>query len=118
MQKDKQQVKVFVTREIPGVGIDLLRNEKFNVSVWPHERPMTAHELIEAGRTANAMLTLLTDRIDKTFLAECRHLDIISQYAVGYDNIDIAEATRLGIPIGNAPGAMSDATADVAFGLM
>jgi glyoxylate reductase len=118
MQKDKQQVKVFVTREIPGVGIDLLRNEKFNVSVWPHERPMTAHELIEAGRTANAMLTLLTDRIDKTFLAECRHLDIISQYAVGYDNIDVAEATRLGIPIGNAPGAMSDATADVAFGLM
>ena len=64
------------------------------------------------------VLTLLTDSIDKIFLNECRHLDIISQFAAGYDNIDISEATKLGIPIGYAPGAMSDATADVAFGLM
>jgi glyoxylate reductase len=64
------------------------------------------------------MLTLLTDSINKNFLNECKHLDIISQFSVGYDNIDIPEATKLGIPIGYAPGAMSDATADVAFGLM
>ena len=118
MHKDHQQIKVFVTREIPGIGIELLRNEKFNVSVWPHDRPMTPDELIEEGKKVNAMLTLLTDSIDKNFLTECRQLDIISQYAAGYDNIDIAEATGLGIPIGYAPGAMSDATADVAFGLM
>jgi len=118
MQKDPQQIKVFVTREIPGIGIDLLKNEKFDVSVWPHERPMTADELIDEGKKVNAILTLLTDSIDKSFLNACSHLDIISQYAAGYDNIDITEATRLGIPIGNAPGAMSDATADVAFGLM
>ena len=118
MHKDHQQIKIFVTREIPGIGIELLRNDKFNVSVWPHERPMTPDELIEEGKKVNAMLTLLTDSIDKNFLTECRQLDIISQYAAGYDNIDIAEATRLGIPIGYAPGAMSDATADVAFGLM
>src|SRR5438477_3095698 len=118
MHKDYQQIKVFVTREIPGIGIELLRNEKFNVSVWPHDRPMTPAELIEDGKKVNAMLTLLTDSIDKNFLTECRQLDIISQYAAGYDNIDIAEATGLGIPIGYAPGAMSDATADVAFGLM
>ena len=118
MHKDHQQIKIFVTREIPGLGIELLRNDKFNVSVWPHERPMTPDELIEEGKKVNAMLTLLTDSIDKNFLTECRQLDIISQYAAGYDNIDIAEATGLGIPIGYAPGAMSDATADVAFGLM
>jgi glyoxylate reductase len=61
---------------------------------------------------------LLTDTIDKKFLNACKHLDIISQFAVGYDNINIAEATGLGIPIGYTPGAMSDATADTAFGLM
>jgi len=118
MTKDSKQIKVFVTRDIPGGGIDLLRNEGFDVSVWPEDRPMKPEELINAGKKANAMLTLLTDSIDKNFLNECKDLHIISQFAVGYDNIDIAEATRLGIPIGYAPGAMSDATADTAFGLM
>jgi len=118
MTKDSDEIKVFVTRDIPGGGIDLLRDAGFDVSVWPGDRPMEPEELINAGRNSNAMLTLLTDLIDKNFLVECRHLDIISQYAVGYDNIDISEATKLGIPVGYAPGAMSDATADVAFGLM
>ena len=118
MTKDSDEIKVFVTRDIPGGGIDLLRDAGFDVSVWPGDRPMKPEELINAGRNSNAMLTLLTDLIDKNFLVECRHLGIISQYAVGYDNIDISEATKLGIPVGYAPGAMSDATADVAFGLM
>jgi glyoxylate reductase len=118
MAKDSHEIKVFVTRDIPGGGIDLLKNEGFEVSVWSQDRPMTKEELMLAGKKANAMLSLLTDSIDKNFLNECNHLEIISQYAVGYDNIDIPEATRLGIPIGYAPGAMSDATADVAFGLM
>ncbi|HET9825173.1 MAG TPA: D-glycerate dehydrogenase [Chitinophagaceae bacterium] len=118
MKNLAHQTKVFVTRDIPGMGIEMLKHEGFDVSVWPEDRPMKPDELIQAGKGANAMLTLLTDRIDKTFLQECKHLDIISQYSVGYDNIDINEATTFGIPIGYAPGAMSDATADVAFGLM
>ena len=79
---------------------------------------MKPDELIEEGRKANAMITLNTDIISADFLTECKHLDIISQFAAGYDNIDIAEATSMGIPIGYSPGAMSDATADIAFGLM
>jgi len=118
MSKKPEEVKVFITRDIPAAGIDLLKKEGFNISVWPHDRPMNPHELIEEGKKANALLTLLTDPIDINFLNECKHLDIISQFAVGYDNINIAEATRLGIPVGYAPGAMSDATADTAFGLM
>src|SRR5690606_5886777 len=58
------------------------------------------------------------DKIDAHFLKACSHLEVISQFSVGYDNIDVAEATRLGIPIGNAPNAMNDAAADIAFGLM
>jgi len=63
-------------------------------------------------------LCTLTDRIDQHFLNQCSHLEIISQFAVGYDNIDIDSATRLGIPVGFTPDAMSEATPDIAFGLM
>ncbi len=118
MSKNPQEIKVFITRDIPDIGIDLLKKEGFDVSVWPHDRPMLIHELIEEGKKANAFITITTDTINSHFLNECRHLDIISQFGAGVDNIDIAEATRLGIPLGNAPGAMSDATADIAFGLM
>lgn len=110
--------KVFVTRDIPSVGIDLLREQGFEVSVWPEDRPIPSANLIESAKKAHAVLCISTDKIDSNFLNECKHLDIISQFAAGYDNIDVAEATRLGIPLGYAPGAMSDATADIAFGLM
>jgi glyoxylate reductase len=116
--KDPHNVNVFITREIPAIGIDMLRQEGFNVAVWPHDRPMSPNELIEEVKKTNAVLTLLTDVIDANFLNECKHLDIISQFAVGYDNINISEATNLGIVVGYTPGAMSDATADTAFGLM
>jgi len=116
--KKANEIKVFITRDLPPVGIELLKQEGFDVSVWPHDRPMEPKELINEGKKANAILTLLTDVIDANFLNECKQLDIISQFAVGYDNIDIAEATKLGIAVGYTPGAMSDATADIAFGLM
>ena len=118
MLRNPNDIKIFITRGIPSIGIDLLKSEGYDVSVWLHDWPMKTHDLIEEGKKANAFITLSSDTIDKNFLNECRYLDIISQFAAGYDNIDIAEATRLGIPIGYAPGAMSDATADIAFGLM
>lgn len=110
--------RIFVSRDIPEIGLRLLREAGFRVTVWPQPRPMTQEELIEAARQNDALLSMLADKIDATFLNACRHLDIISQFAVGYDNIDVPEATRLGIPIGNTPDVLSDATADVAFGLM
>ncbi len=118
MQNDLRAVKVFVTRVIPEVGPQLLRDAGFDVKVWAEDRPMEPSELLAEARQATALITLFTDRIDQEFLQQSRNLDIISQFAVGYDNIDIAAATELGIPIGYAPGAMSDATADIAFGLM
>jgi len=118
MKKNVQELKVFITRDIPAVGIDLLTKEGFQVSVWPDDRPIPAAELIKGAKEANAVICLGTDKINKDFLHECRHLDVISLLAVGYDNIDVKEATNLGIPLGYAPGAMSNATADIAFGLM
>ena len=110
--------KILVTRLFPETGVELLNDYGFSVTTWNKDRPMTQDELIEKARNHDALYCTLTEKIDKKFLKECSHLDIISQYAVGFDNIDISEATRLGIPIGFTPDAMSEATADIAFGLM
>lgn len=79
---------------------------------------MTQLELISSAKQNNALMCTVTEKIDKVFLDECRNLEIISQFAVGHDNIDVKEATRLGIPIGYTPDVLSEATADVAFGLL
>lgn len=112
------EVKVLVSRNFPDIGILNMRKQGFEVTTWDEERPMEQWELIEKARSHHALFCAGTDKIDKHFLNECRHLKIISQFAVGLDNIDIPEASRLGIAIGYTPGAMSKATADVAFGLM
>lgn len=112
------KLKVFVSRKIPSLGPDLLRKEGFEVKIWPEERPMQQDELIQEAKQADILLSLGENKIDPYFLNECRHLKMISQFAVGYDNIHIPEATRLGIPVGNTPDVLSEATADIAFGLM
>ncbi len=111
-------LKIFVSRVIPDNGIRLLENEGFRLTLWEKDIPISQEELIVLVKKHNALLSMGSDKIDKYFLNECRHLDIISQFAVGYDNIDVKEATRLKIPVGNTPGVLSDATADIAFGLM
>ncbi len=110
--------KLLVSRIYPESGISLLKKQGFDLTLWKKSRPMTPLELADLAKDHHALLCTLTDRIDQVFLTKCPHLDIISQFAVGYDNIDIAAATRLGIPVGYTPGAMTEATADIAFGLM
>ncbi len=114
----KRNTKILVSRIFPDLAVDLLEKEGFSVTSWNQDRPMTKKELISRAKNHDALLCTLTDKIDRDFLNICSHLKIISQYAVGYDNIDITEATKLGIPVGYTPDAMSDATADIAFGLM
>jgi glyoxylate reductase len=118
MDRNTGDIKILVTRNIPVTGVELLRKEGFSVTAWPHERPMTDEELITAGKKHNVILCVSADNIGTNFINACSHLEMISQFAVGYDNIDVALATKLGIPIGYAPGAMNEATADIAFGLM
>jgi len=111
-------ISILLTSKFPTVASELLTNAGFTITSWEEERPMTSTELLEQAASHNALLCTLTDSIDSQFLNQCSHLDIISQFAVGYDNIDVTEATKLGIPIGFTPNAMNDATADIAFGLM
>lgn len=110
--------KILVTRIFPEPGMKLLREAGFSLTIRDEDRPMTEKELIERTMSHDVLYCTLTEKIDKPFLEACSHLEIVSQFAVGYDNIDIEAATRLGIPVGNTPDVLSEATADIAFGLM
>lgn len=110
--------KVLLSRVYPDEGTAMLREAGFEVTTRNEDHPLSQDELIELARHHDVLYCTLSDKIDKRFLQACDHLDMITQYAVGYDNIDIEEATRLGIPVGFTPGAMTEATADIAFGLM
>jgi len=118
MKRKLDEIKVLVTRNIPVLGVEMLRKEGFSVTAWSLERPMTEQELIAESKKHNVILCVSADNIGTNFINTCSHLEMISQFAVGYDNIDVPLATKLGIPIGYAPGAMNEATADIAFGLM
>ena len=110
--------KVLITRIIPTLGQELLTQAGFDVTVWEGAGPMTQPQLIERAKQVNALLSLGADQLDKHFFSECAHLDVIAQFAVGFDNIDVPEATRKKIPVSNTPDVLTAATADVAFGLM
>ncbi|GJM29412.1 MAG: hypothetical protein DHS20C17_20470 [Cyclobacteriaceae bacterium] len=111
-------MKVLVSLNIPEVGIELLKQAGLEVEVWREVRPMTAEELVETCQDVQALITTGSNKINGDFLQKCSHLKVISQFGAGYDNIDVAAASQLGIVVGNAPDAMSDATADIAFTLM
>ncbi|MEP6468016.1 MAG: NAD(P)-dependent oxidoreductase, partial [Parafilimonas sp.] len=118
MNNDLHNIKIFVSSVLPQIGIDMLRHENFDVITWNNNEPIPKDILLANAKQCNALLCTLTAKIDAAFLKECSHLQIISQFGVGYDNIDIEEATALGIPVGNTPDVLTDATADIAFGLM
>ena len=118
MSRNINDIKVLVTRNLPVPGIEMLQKEGFSVTAWPLDRPMTDQELITESKKHNVILCVSADNIGTNFINTCSHLEMISQFAVGYDNIDVPLATKFGIPIGYAPGAMNEATADIAFGLM
>jgi glyoxylate reductase len=118
MSRNISDIKVLVTRNIPVPGVEMLQKEGFSVTAWPLDRPMTDEELITESKKHNVILCVSADNIGTDFIKTCSHLEMISQFAVGYDNIDVSLATKIGIPIGYAPGAMNEATADIAFGLM
>lgn len=109
--------KVFVARALLGDALDRLR-EIAVVDVWPKSRPPTREELVAHAREADGVITMLTDRVDDEFLDQCPSLRVIANMAVGYDNFDVPAITRRGIPAGNTPGVLTDATADLAFALL
>ncbi|HNU43430.1 MAG TPA: D-glycerate dehydrogenase, partial [Cyclobacteriaceae bacterium] len=86
--------KVLIARVIPSVAEDLLKQAGFTVSVWKGNQVMTKDELIEHARKVDALLSLGSNKLDRSFFETCKHLEIVSQFAVGFDNIDVAAATE------------------------
>jgi glyoxylate reductase len=109
--------KVFVTRRIPEPGLAMLR-EKCDIEVNPEDRVLTKAEIIEGIKDKDALLCLLTDTIDGELMDANLNLKVISNYAVGFNNIDVDAATQRGIPITNTPGVLTETTADFAWTLL
>lgn len=109
---------IVVTRRIPEPALDLLRAAG-DTWVPPEDRPLTIEELYDAVAGAEAVVSLLHDRIDDAFLdAAGPQLRIVANVAVGYDNVDVDACARRGVIVTNTPGVLTDATADLAFALI
>ena len=109
---------VFVTRLIPGPGLEMIQ-EVTQMQVWQEELPPPYEVLLEKIQGMDGLLCLLTDQIDRNLIQSAKDsLKVISQMAVGYDNIDVETATELGIPVGHTPGVLTDATADFTWALL
>jgi glyoxylate reductase len=109
--------RCFVTRQLPGPALDRLK-AVHDVTIWHQRLPPTPSELAHEAKGAEGLLTLLTDRVDERLLRQLPDLKAISNYAVGYDNVDLDAATRRGIPVGHTPDVLTDATADLTFALL
>jgi glyoxylate reductase len=112
-------MKVFVSRAIPPAGMEYLKAAKgIEVEANPMDEGLSKTSLTNRSQDAEGLLCLLTDTIDADFMAASPKLRVISNMAVGYNNIDVAAATKRGIVVTNTPGVLTDATADLTWALM
>ena len=109
--------KIYVTRDIGERGLKIIR-QHFDTEVWPEYAPPPKKTIIEKAKNADALATLLSDKIDGEIFDAAPKLKIVSQLAVGFDNIDIPEATKRGIYVTNTPEVLTDTTADFAWALL
>jgi glyoxylate reductase len=109
--------KVYITRRIPESGINMIR-EHCDVTVYPGQGPLKGDELIQMAAAMDGVICLPGDIIDKAFMDAASHLKVVSTSSVGFEHIDVQEATKRGIYVGYTPGILTDATADLAFTLL
>lgn len=112
--------RVFITRIVPQKGLDLILSEPdIEAEVWPEELPPPREVLLEKVAGVDGLYCLLTEKIDEELLdAAGPQLQVVSLMAVGYDSVDVAACTRRGIPVGNTPGVLTEATADLTLALL
>lgn len=107
---------VFLARLLPEGSFGRLQDLTYQ-TLNPEDRPVTREELVAETRGADGLLCLITDRIDEELMDSAPRLKVISNYAVGFENTDAEAATRPSITASNAPDVLTDAKADMAFGL-
>ena len=108
---------VFVSRQLPGNALDKLRSS-CNVTVYPEDRNITKEELLKAVKDQDAVITMLSDPVDEDVIAEGNRLQVIANYAVGFNNINVQAATNRGIKVVNTPDVLTNASADLAWSLL
>lgn len=108
---------VFATRKVPGGALERL-GTRAHLLLWEENRPVPREVLLQNVRDAVGLLTMLTDRVDEELLSAAPRLKVVSNMAVGVDNVDLAACSRRGIAVGHTPGVLTETTADLAFGLM
>ena len=113
----KLKKRVFVTRRIPIDGLKII-NQEFDASVWPDEFPPSKEEIVRNAKDCEGLVTLLSDPIGADVIEQLPNLRVITQYAVGYDNIDLKYATKKGIIVTNTPGVLTETTADLTWALI
>jgi len=109
--------KILVTGNLPAEVMDPLR-KKYEVEAHAEDRPMERQQLLSRIGDRDGLLCMITDAVDEELLGRAPRLKMIANMGVGYNHIDIAAATRRGIPVSNTPGVLTDATADLAFTLI
>lgn len=109
--------RVFITRRLPSVAHEKI-DAVCDADVWQESLPPSPEDLRARAAPCEGLVSLLTDRIDAELMDACPRLKVVSNYAVGFNNIDVAAATARGICVGNTPGVLTDATADMAFCLL
>jgi glyoxylate reductase len=111
-------MRILVTRPIPESAVELLRNAGHEVTVSPHDRPLSPQELLAGTEGKGGLIAMLTDRIDAAFLDARPNIRAVANFAVGYNNIDVAACTQRNVGASNTPDVLNDATAEVAWTLM
>lgn len=111
-------MKVFITQELPGNVEEILRRKGFEVDVYRKNKIIPGKELIERAKSADALICLLTNRIDRGVIDCLKKCRIIANVAVGFNNIDVVYAKSKGIAVTNTPGILDDATADLTLALI
>jgi glyoxylate reductase len=110
--------QVFITREIPKVGLDKLAANDIDYYMNPEDRPLTYDEIISGIEECRAIICMPNDQIDSRAISVASRMKIIANFAVGYNNIDVRTATNLGIFVTNTPDVLTETTADLAWSLM
>ncbi len=111
-------MKVLITEKIPSSAKTILEGQGVEVIEFTEDRPMTREELLTMAKDCQGIISMLSNKIDKELMEACPQLKVVANYAVGFDNIDLAAARERGIKVGNTPNTLAETTAELALSLM
>ena len=117
MRNSNNKKKIYITRQIPEIAVNLLKNKNYKVSVYKGDIPVPKEELLSNIKDADAVISLLSDKFNSEIIDGMKKCKIISNYAVGYNNIDVEYAKSRKIIVTNTPDVLTDSTADLAITL-